>query len=149
MERKATVLILRATDWRDCIREKLTWLKKEKLKRESESFLIRAENNGTRTNYFKAKIDDTRQNSEVRLCRDRDEMINHIISECSNEHKDNIRLDKTGRKSDLLKIVQEIEIWPYYWMLYAQTGMQDTNRSLNPGQKTRSSDNLKKKEPAE
>ena len=32
---------------------------------------------------MKAKIDKTQQNSECRLCGDSDEMINHIISECS------------------------------------------------------------------
>ena len=36
-----------------------------------------------RTNYFKVKIDNTKQNSRCRLCRDRDETVNHIISECS------------------------------------------------------------------
>ena len=32
---------------------------------------------------MKAKIDKTQQNSKCKLCGDRDEMINHIISECS------------------------------------------------------------------
>ena len=36
-----------------------------------------------RTNYIKAKIDKTQENSKCRLCSDRDETINHIISECS------------------------------------------------------------------
>ena len=31
----------------------------------------------------KARIDKTQQNSKCRLCGDRDETINHIISECS------------------------------------------------------------------
>ena len=31
----------------------------------------------------KSKIGKTQQNSRCRLCGDRDEMINHIISECS------------------------------------------------------------------
>ena len=35
-----------------------------------------------RTNDVKAKIDKTQQNSKCWLCGDRDEMINHIISEC-------------------------------------------------------------------
>ena len=34
-------------------------------------------------NYFNAKIDKTQQNNICRLCGDRDETINHIISECS------------------------------------------------------------------
>ena len=35
-----------------------------------------------RSNYDKAKIDTTQENSKCRLCDDRDETINHIISEC-------------------------------------------------------------------
>ena len=34
-------------------------------------------------NYAKAKIDKTQQNIKCNLCGDRDEIINHIISECS------------------------------------------------------------------
>ena len=32
---------------------------------------------------MKARIDKTQQNSKCMLCGDRDETINHIISECS------------------------------------------------------------------
>ena len=60
-----------------------TWLRKGNLKRETESLLIAAENNAIRVNHFKARIDKTQQNSKCRLCGDRDETINHIISECS------------------------------------------------------------------
>ena len=35
-----------------------------------------------RTNHIKARIDKTQQNSKCRLCGDRDETINHVISEC-------------------------------------------------------------------
>ena len=60
-----------------------TWLRKQNLKRETESLLIVAQNNTIRTNYVKARIDKTQQNSRCSLCGDRDETINHIISECS------------------------------------------------------------------
>ena len=36
-----------------------------------------------RTNHIKARTEKTQQNSKCRLCGDRDETINHIISECS------------------------------------------------------------------
>ena len=42
-----------------------------------------AQNSAKRTNHIKARIDKTQQNSKCRLCGDRDETINHIISECS------------------------------------------------------------------
>ena len=60
-----------------------TWLRKGHFKRETESLLIAAQNNVVRTNHIKARIDKTQQNSKCRLCGDRDETINHIISECS------------------------------------------------------------------
>ena len=59
-----------------------TWLSKGNLKRETESLLIAAQNNAIRTNHIKARIDKTQQNSNCSLCGDRDETINHIISEC-------------------------------------------------------------------
>ena len=57
--------------------------KKRNFMRETKSLLIAAQNNAVRTNHIKAKIDKTQQNSKCRLCGDRDETINHIISECS------------------------------------------------------------------
>ena len=60
-----------------------TWLRKGNFKRETESLLRAAQNNVVRTNHFKARIDKTQQNSKCRLYGDRDETINHIISECS------------------------------------------------------------------
>ena len=60
-----------------------TWLRKGNFKRETESLLMAAQNSAIRTNHIKARIDKTQQNSKYRLCSDRYETINHIISECS------------------------------------------------------------------
>ena len=60
-----------------------TWLRKGIFKRETESLLIAAKNNAVRTNHIKARIDKTQQNFKCRRCGDRDETINHTISECS------------------------------------------------------------------
>ena len=62
-----------------------TWtlLRKGNFKRETESLLIEAQDSAIRTNHIKARLDKTQQNSKYRLCGDRDETINHIISECS------------------------------------------------------------------
>ena len=49
--------------------------------RKKESLLIAAQNNAIKTKHIKARIDKTQQNS--RLCGDRDETINLIISKCS------------------------------------------------------------------
>ena len=68
-----------------------TWQRKWNLKREAESLLITAQDNAIRTNHIKARIDKTQQSSKCKLFGDRDETINHIISECSklaqNEYK--------------------------------------------------------------
>ena len=42
-----------------------------------------AQNSAIRTNHIKARIDKRQQNSKCRLCSNRDETMNHIISECS------------------------------------------------------------------
>ena len=60
-----------------------TWLRKGNLKRETKYLLITAQDNAIRSNHIKAIIDKTRQNSKCRLCGDRVETTNHIISECS------------------------------------------------------------------
>ena len=60
-----------------------TWLRKGNFKREIESLMITAQNNAVRTNHIKVRIDKTQQNSKCRLCGDRDDTINHIISKCS------------------------------------------------------------------
>ena len=68
-----------------------TWLRKGNFKGKTESLLIAAQNNAIKTNNIKARIDKTQQNNPCSLCSDRDETINHIISECSKlaekEHK--------------------------------------------------------------
>ena len=56
------------------------WLRKGNFKRETESLPIVAQNNVIRINHIKARIDKLQQHSR---CSDRDETINHIISECS------------------------------------------------------------------
>ena len=49
------------------------------------------QNNAIRTNHIEERIDKTQKNSRCRLCGNRDETINHIISEFSKlaqkEHK--------------------------------------------------------------
>ena len=60
-----------------------TWEWKGDFKRETESLQIAAWNNATRTNYIKANMDNPQENSECRLCEDRDKSVNHIINEYS------------------------------------------------------------------
>ena len=60
-----------------------TWLRKGNLKREAESLLIAAQDHAIRPNHIKARIDKTQQNNKCWTCGNRDETINHIISERS------------------------------------------------------------------
>ena len=64
-----------------------TWtrLRMRNLKWETESFLIAAQNNAMRTNYIKATIDNTQQNSKRIFSEDRNETDNHIIRECNKQ----------------------------------------------------------------
>ena len=57
-----------------------TWLRKGNFKRETKSPLKTPQNNAIRTNHIKARKDKMQQNNKCRLCNDRDETINHIIS---------------------------------------------------------------------
>ena len=83
-------------------------------------------------------------------------MINYIISKCRKLGQKEYKTWLGGEYYPL-RIVQEIEIWPYYQMVYAETrissgkceaqnslGFWDTNRSPNAGQKTRSSNKKKR-----
>ena len=99
---KTTVWIFQATNKRNLTLEDLTWLRKGNLKRETESLLQAAQNNAIRTNYVKAKIDKTQQNSKCWLCADRDETITHIISILSSK-------ESTTRK--LIRFKDELMIW--------------------------------------
>ena len=99
-----------------------TWLRKGNFKRETESLLIAAQDDAIRTNNIKARIDKTQQNSKCRLCGDRDETINHIISECSKLAQGVQGETRLGRQGDPLGNVQKISIRPYQQMVYAQPG---------------------------
>ena len=68
-----------------------TWLRKGNLKRKTESLLIAAQNNVIRTNHIKMQL-----NSKCRLCGNRDETINHIISKCRKLAQKEYKTSKTG-----------------------------------------------------
>ena len=49
--------------------ETWTWLKEEKLKRETESLIIAAQDQAIRTNYVKATIDRSQDDPKCRMCK--------------------------------------------------------------------------------
>ena len=58
------------------------WLQNGDLKRETESFIVAAQNQSIRTNLVKAKIGKSQGNSLCSVCRKVDESIDHIASGC-------------------------------------------------------------------
>ena len=94
--------------------------KKGNLKRETESLLIATQNNNIRTNYLKARMNMTRQNSKDRLCGNRDETINHIISECC-------KLAQKVYKTRYDWVGKEI-----HWELYKKLTFDYTNKWYIP-----------------
>ena len=59
------------------------WLSKVGIKRETETLILAAQEQAIRTNQIKASIDTTQEDSLCRMCKQADETINHLLSECS------------------------------------------------------------------
>ena len=59
------------------------WLRNGTLKRETESLITAAQDQCIRTNYIKARIDKTQENSLCRMCGQKEETVMHIICECT------------------------------------------------------------------
>ena len=97
--------------------------RKENFKRETDSLLIVAQNNTITTNFIEAKTDYTKENSKSKLCGERDEMDNQVISECSEQSQRNYKT-RYGwvKKRDRLGIVQEIKVLSYYQMAPGRPG---------------------------
>ena len=53
------------------------------MKRETESFIVAAQNQSKRTNLLKAKIDKSHQDSLWTVCRKVNESKDHVVSGCS------------------------------------------------------------------
>ena len=71
------------------------------MKRETESLIIAAQNQSTRTNLVKAKIDKSQKDTLCRLCEKADEGIDHVVSGCSKLAQKEFK----GRHDNLGKIV--------------------------------------------
>ena len=58
------------------------WLTNGNLKKETEGLLIAAQDQALRTNVIKANIDKSRDDPKCRMCKEGDESVTHIISQC-------------------------------------------------------------------
>ena len=61
----------------------LAWLRNGTLRRETESLITAAQDQCIRTNYIKARIDKTQENSLCRMCGQKEKTVIHIICECT------------------------------------------------------------------
>ena len=59
--------------------EKWLWLRDGSMKRETESLIMAAQEQGIRTNAIKTKIDKTQAESKCRLCGKVDETVRHSV----------------------------------------------------------------------
>ena len=53
------------------------------MKREAESLIVAAQDQALLTNYRKAKIEKSGGDPKCRLCKERDEIVSHLVNECS------------------------------------------------------------------
>ena len=110
------------------------------------------------TNYIRAKIDYAQQNSKCRLCGDRDELVNYVISEQQKQKQTKRSERKTRRGTTEWErwSTGNCAIWLCWLIVYAVTkiclrkwdtkdsfGLWDTNESPNPDQGARPSFNHK------
>ena len=94
-----------------------TWQRKWNFLRETESL----QNSPIRTSHIKVRIEKPQQNSKCRLYDDRDETINHIISECCKLAQKEYK----AKHSCVGKVIhwemcKKNKIWPCQQMVYAQ-----------------------------
>ena len=59
-----------------------TWIWKSDLKVETEALIFAAQEQVLRTNYLKFHIDKTGESLPCRMCNEKGESVNHVISEC-------------------------------------------------------------------
>ena len=69
--------------WWECTEEDEIIAKKMKPKERNWILSIAVPNNAIRINCIKVKIDNIHHDCKCKLCEDRDETVNHTISECS------------------------------------------------------------------
>ena len=61
----------------------LNWLTNGELKKETECFIMAAQDQALLTNTIKTKIDKTVNGSKCRLCLEKEETVDHLVSACS------------------------------------------------------------------
>ena len=88
------------------------WLQNGDWKRETESLIGAAQNQSTRTNLVKAKIDKSQKGTLCRLCKKANESIDHVVCGCSKlaQQEYKIRHDNLG-KIVHWKLARKCNLW--------------------------------------
>ena len=60
-----------------------SWLRNGDLKKKTEEFLLAAQDQALRTNSIKAKIDNIIDDCKCRLCLEKEETVDHLVSACN------------------------------------------------------------------
>ena len=152
---------IQAINWQNLTREDLDMAKKEKTLK-TKFLLAAAQNNTIMTDYINAKIDNVQPDYKCRFCGDKDETISHLISKSNQlaqkEYKTGNSLVRKGIYWELCKKLNFDHTTKWYMhklesvlknVSCSRIDSQlswDSNRSPNPGQKTRLSDNEQKRE---
>ena len=58
------------------------WLEKGHLKKHTEELIMAAQSQSIRTKAIKAKIDKSEEDPRCRMCKAKDETVNHLLSDC-------------------------------------------------------------------
>ena len=58
------------------------WLQKCHLMKSLEALIMAALSQSLKTNAIKARIDGSQEDASCRMCRSKDETVNHLLSEC-------------------------------------------------------------------
>ncbi|XP_063952186.1 uncharacterized protein LOC135153479 [Lytechinus pictus] len=96
--------------------ESWQWLKRGRLKKETESMLVAAQDQAIRTNYRRAKVEKEHTSPSCRMCHDKDETVSHLVSECSTD-----RVQRKARQSSSCSSLgsgQEVPFTPCGKMVY-------------------------------
>ena len=69
------------------------WLRDGELKKETEGLIMAAQTQSLRTNTIKTNIDKTQEDPKCRMCKQKEETVSHIVSECPNWRRKSTNVD--------------------------------------------------------
>jgi hypothetical protein len=94
------------------VHNSMQWLKKGYLKKETEGFIVAAQDQALRTNAFKVKIEKQGGSPMCRLCGIKEETVDHLVSSCS-------KIAQTDYKGRHDKVAANL-----HWSLCKQFGFE-------------------------